>query len=202
MPASKTVVPVAFSFRMIVSKFCRVRSGDTARSASFAPEPAAGTGDAEVSAARKAACQAEFQLTQECLGANPKSYPVWFHREWVMKWGRCAWQHATDLKLTTKLLQLDERNFHCWTYRRFMARVAKVPAEGLGEPQVEAPRPNRLSITISSNQDGDIVVCAADPDANRRLSQQHMHRVIAADTDLGLQLLTLWPEVRDANLVA
>ena len=63
------------------------------------------------------------------LGANPKSYPVWFHREWVMKWGRCAWQHATDLKLTTKLLQLDERNFHCWTYRRFVVKEAGVGAD-------------------------------------------------------------------------
>ena len=96
------------------------------------PEAAEGGGDeaAEASAAaRRKACEVEFRLTQECLGANPKSYPVWFHREWVMKWGRCAWQHATDLKLTTKLLQLDERNFHCWTYRRFVVREAGVGAD-------------------------------------------------------------------------
>ena len=96
------------------------------------PEPAEGGSDeaAEASAAaRRKACEVEFRLTQECLGANPKSYPVWFHREWVMKWGRCAWQHATDLKLTTKLLQLDERNFHCWTYRRFVVKEAGVGAD-------------------------------------------------------------------------
>ena len=51
-------------------------------------------------------------------------------------------------------------------------------------------------------QNGDIVVCAAEPDANRRFSQDHMHRRIAADQDLEVQLLALWPEVRDANLVA
>ena len=83
-----------------------------------------------------------------------------------------------------------------------MDALARVPAEGLGEQQPETPLLDRLSVTISSNQNGDIVVCAADPDANRRLSQHHMHRVISAEQDLAFQLLSLWPEVRDANLVA
>ena len=85
---------------------------------------------------------------------------------------------------------------------QMMDALARVPAEGLGEQHPQAPLQNRLSVTISSNQNGDIVVSAADPDANRRLSQDHMHRVIAADQDLASQLLSLWPEVRDANLVA
>lgn len=79
--------------------------------------------------ARRKPCEREFRLTQECLGLNPKSYPVWHHRQWVMEWGGCAWQHPIDLKLTAKLLMMDDRNFHCWTYRRFVATVAKVPAE-------------------------------------------------------------------------
>ena len=85
---------------------------------------------------------------------------------------------------------------------QMMDALARVPAEGYGEQQPETPVLNRLSITISSNQDGDIVVCAADPEANQRLSQHHMHRLISGEQDLALQLLTLWPEVRDANLVA
>eukprot|EP00966_Prymnesium_polylepis_P269103 6216414-Prymnesium_polylepis.1 len=83
--------------------------------------------DAQTSAARKAACAGELALTQECLGLNPKSYPVWFHREWVIVWGRCDYQWAVELKLTGKLLALDDRNFHCWTYRRAIARIAGVP---------------------------------------------------------------------------
>ena len=79
--------------------------------------------------ARRAACEREFKLTQEALGANPKSYPSWFHRMWTMEWGCCEWQWATEMKLTAKMLALDERNFHCWTYRRFVARLASVPAE-------------------------------------------------------------------------
>ena len=42
------------------------------------PEPAGGAGDEPISALRKVACAAEFALTQDCLGLNPKSYPVWF----------------------------------------------------------------------------------------------------------------------------
>merc|ERR1712137_978252 len=65
-------------------------------------------------------------VVQECLMINPKSYPVWFHRMWVMEWGECLWQHKVDLKLTAKMLALDDRNFHCWTYRRFVVRIASV----------------------------------------------------------------------------
>lgn len=78
---------------------------------------------------RKAACVAEFELTQLCLGRNPKSYPVWYHRQWVLEWGECSWQWPVELKLTAKFLALDDRNFHCWTYRRFVVAAAGVSAE-------------------------------------------------------------------------
>jgi len=82
----------------------------------------AGKGSA-AAAALRAACELEFALTQACLAANPKSYPVWFQRMWVLQWGECVWAYARELKLTTKLLALDERNFHCWTHRRFVVRA-------------------------------------------------------------------------------
>jgi geranylgeranyl transferase type-2 subunit alpha len=105
-----------------------------------APEPAA-SDVAAISALRKAACEAEFALTQECLGLNPKSYPVWHHRQWVLEWGRCSWQWPVELKLTMKLLALDDRNFHCWTYRRFVVKTAGVTAEaelGFTTSKIEA----------------------------------------------------------------
>merc|ERR1712070_1038948 len=89
-------------------------------------------GQLDVSQLRRDACAAEFALTQECLGYNPKSYPVWYHRQWTLEWGCCHWQWATELKLTAKFLKLDDRNFHCWTYRRFVVGVAGVaPASEL-----------------------------------------------------------------------
>ena len=69
---------------------------------------------------------------------------------------------------------------------QMMDALAKVPAEGLGEPQ---GRPSPQPVIHHNFVESGATRCyAADPDANRRLSQQHMHQVIAADTDLGLQL--------------
>ena len=111
--------------------------------------------------------------------------------------------HHSSIPLTVRI---GKRVIHVMRGRngfvQMMDALARVPAEGLGEQQPETPLLDRLSVTISSNQNGDIVVCAADPDANRRLSQHHMHRAISAEQDLAFQLLSLWPEVRDANLVA
>jgi geranylgeranyl transferase type-2 subunit alpha len=87
--------------------------------------PAAG--DAGAADSLRQACEGEFALTQACLALNPKSYPVWFHRMWVLQWGRCEWAYPRELKLTTKLLALDDRNFHCWTHRRFVVRASSVP---------------------------------------------------------------------------
>jgi geranylgeranyl transferase type-2 subunit alpha len=89
------------------------------------PVPAQG-GDDALRESRRIACVAEFELTQQCLGLNPKSYPVWHHRQWVLEWGMCAWQWPVELKLTSKFLALDDRNFHCWTYRRFVVQIAGV----------------------------------------------------------------------------
>lgn len=31
-----------------------------------------------------------------------------------------------ELKMTEKALQMDGRNFHCWDYRRFVAKLASL----------------------------------------------------------------------------
>lgn len=111
--------------------------------------------------------------------------------------------HLSSIPLTVRI---GNKVMHVMRGRngfvQMMDELAGIPPEGLGTQQPEAPLHNRLSITISSNQSGNIVVCAANPDANRCITQDHMHRVIAVDQELGPQLLSFWPEVRDANLVA
>lgn len=65
---------------------------------------------------------------------SPKSYTLWFHRQWVIERGLKLerellpsgegvardWHSRileTELRLCDKMLAMDERNFHCWNYR-------------------------------------------------------------------------------------
>jgi geranylgeranyl transferase type-2 subunit alpha len=63
----------------------------------------------------------ELSLTRKCLERNPKAYGAWFHRKWcILKAGREEVVLKKELGLCAVFLNLDERNFHCWNYRRFI----------------------------------------------------------------------------------
>lgn len=65
-------------------------------------------------------CNAELVFVETCVMKNPKSYNAWHQRRWILAQSRSPqWDH--EISLCSKFLQLDERNFHCWNYRRYVA---------------------------------------------------------------------------------
>lgn len=59
---------------------------------------------------------------------NSKCYSVWHHRYWIILKG--YGNKESELELCNKLLEKDQRNFHCWGYR---LKIVKL----LGDSQKE-----------------------------------------------------------------
>ncbi|KFD49009.1 hypothetical protein M513_10161 [Trichuris suis] len=72
--------------------------------------------------------EAELRLTQSCLLKNPKSYSAWHHRYWALSRMQSP-DFASEFALVDLALQEDDRNFHCWDYRRLICSLAKRPPE-------------------------------------------------------------------------
>ena len=71
----------------------------------------------------------ELRVSETALRNNPKSYPSWYHRKWVVRRmieafgteeGRARETLEREAKLCADMLNADDRNFHCWAYRRFV----------------------------------------------------------------------------------
>jgi geranylgeranyl transferase type-2 subunit alpha len=68
----------------------------------------------------------DIYVTEVALRKNPKSYGSWSHRQWCLliaeklKLKCLNWQN--ELFLCNKYLNMDERNFHCWSFRQFVIK--------------------------------------------------------------------------------
>lgn len=97
-------------------------------------------------AAFRAGIADQLALSASAIMRNPKSYPAWHHRQWLVErysLGRRGDEDesglspapapavislADELALCSKMLSADERNFHCWKYRRWVANLAHARA--------------------------------------------------------------------------
>lgn len=82
--------------------------------------------------------QNDLQLTFGLLRKFPKCYWIWNHRNWLLQegeklMGTTAAQKlwSGELQLINKMLHADSRNFHAWSYRRFVVSQLE-RLEGLG----------------------------------------------------------------------
>jgi geranylgeranyl transferase type-2 subunit alpha len=60
----------------------------------------------------------EMQLSQKAILKNPKSYGAWYHRIWILQRFEVNINH--EIELCNRFLVTDQRNFHCWNYRRYL----------------------------------------------------------------------------------
>eukprot|EP00931_Biecheleriopsis_adriatica_P101899 TRINITY_DN76949_c0_g1_i1.p1 TRINITY_DN76949_c0_g1~~TRINITY_DN76949_c0_g1_i1.p1 ORF type:complete len:677 (+),score=185.16 TRINITY_DN76949_c0_g1_i1:36-2033(+) len=92
----------------------------------------------------------EMKLLEKALRKSQKVYSIWFHRRWVVEklFEACSASGSgadarkvldTELELCGRLLEVDERNFHCWNHRALvvglMRRWEGGAAEGAGPDQ-------------------------------------------------------------------
>ncbi|MBW0511563.1 hypothetical protein O181_051278 [Austropuccinia psidii MF-1] len=73
------------------------------------------------------ALKGELPITLASFERNPKAYPIWEHRKWVLGHLSLADWNA-ELKLLERFLKIDGRNFHAWDYRRYIISKLKQQA--------------------------------------------------------------------------
>ena len=67
----------------------------------------------------------ELDTLTKITRESPKSYTLWFHRQWVILRSRnFELLMKKELALCDKLLAMDQRNFHVWNYRTWLVKVA------------------------------------------------------------------------------
>ena len=66
----------------------------------------------------------ELELLTRIIKESPKSYTLWFHRQWVLQQSQNIQEIMTkELGLCDYMLKKDNRNFHVWNYRSWVVAL-------------------------------------------------------------------------------
>eukprot|EP01147_Barroeca_monosierra_P005443 gene5442-7159_t len=75
----------------------------------------------------------ELAYIEEVIVDNPKNYQVWYHRQKVLEQ---LGDGSAEMEFTKNMLDIDEKNYHAWTYRQWAMThfnlFPKLRQEGLG----------------------------------------------------------------------
>ena len=121
--------------------------------------------------------ETESQLTATALRNNPKAYGAWFHRKWCLVHLVVRLKESStatspppatatpciigpvavlkqELRLTVQFLERDERNFHCWNYRRFVVSMLLLQQNMARSPGgIHDPSPGVWNILLHDEND-------------------------------------------------
>ncbi|KAK4998153.1 Rab geranylgeranyltransferase [Elasticomyces elasticus] len=101
-------------------------------------EPAPPASNTEAQKESSLLIQEDLTFLLPLLKAFPKCYWIWNHRSWLLSqatqrlsisMARTLW--SNELKLVSKLLSIDGRNFHGWGYRRTIIGALESPPRHL-----------------------------------------------------------------------
>ena len=76
--------------------------------------------------------ESELKFLVKGIMKSPKSYTLWFQRQWIIEKGLGFERDLKldkskimemELLLCNKMLKMDERNFHCWNYRLWVVEI-------------------------------------------------------------------------------
>lgn len=66
----------------------------------------------------------ELEFLSRIIKESPKSYTLWYHRQWVLKHCKNISQiMQKELALCEYMLKKDNRNFHVWNYRNWVVEL-------------------------------------------------------------------------------
>ncbi|KAL7713300.1 Geranylgeranyl transferase type-2 subunit alpha [Entamoeba marina] len=72
--------------------------------------------------------QNELDLVVKLLPSNSKCYAIWHHRRWIIeRMNNVNWE--LEMKLCSKMIGADSRNFHCWGYYLYVLDKGEITVE-------------------------------------------------------------------------